>query len=383
MSNSRARIAFYCQHLLGVGHLTRSFAITNQLVSSFDVEFIQGGPDIGKIPDQSVMVHYLSPLQMKESTAELYDPIDGRDVDAVFADRMKVLQEIAGRRFDFLIVELFPFGRKKFKAEILGFIAEIRRLNPKIQVICSLRDILVEKHDYLVRDKKNADLVNQYFDHVFVHSDPNILKLDQTYSAVNEIEKKISYTGFVTESADIPDHECELMNDSGLPQILISQGGGVVGRELLEGFARIVSALPDYFFLFSMGPNAPKDLRTVLVDIIGNCSNYKIVDFLQNFEAELCASKLSASLAGYNTMMNLLNRKSTALVFPYMANREQNLRATAIEKFGALKILRSDDLKSKKLLEIVKNQISNKYPVFEIELDGTTNTRVLLEKLQK
>ena len=35
---------------------------------------------------------------------------------------------------------------------------------------------------------------------------------------------------------------------------------------------------------------------------------------------------LSISLAGYNTLMDILATRTPALVYPYMANREQNMR---------------------------------------------------------
>lgn len=374
---NKPRLAFYCQHLLGVGHLTRSFAIANGLVRDFDLVFIQGGPDIGRKPVDAIRLIELTPLQMRESDSSLYDPKNEISVEDVFQQRAKLLSEIAEEAFDFLVIELFPFGRKKFKAEILPFIQQMRDRNPNLKVICSLRDILVEKDDYKKRDPKIAQLVNEYFDFVFVHSDPKVLALDATFSEAAAIQSKTIYTGFVTEKRQ------SFPKAENSKQILVSQGGGVVGRELLEAFAALVEPMSDYQFLFSLGPNAPKDLRARLCEIAGNSTNYRVVDFLHNFEEELSRSCLSASLSGYNTVMNLLNCRIPALVYPYLANREQSLRAQAIAKYGYLSVLSSGDLRPEVLRSRVEFQLEKSYPESDLQITGVENTAELLKSMQK
>ena len=39
----RPALLFYCQHSLGIGHLTRSFALAAALVPHFRVVFLNGG----------------------------------------------------------------------------------------------------------------------------------------------------------------------------------------------------------------------------------------------------------------------------------------------------------------------------------------------------
>ena len=67
MNRKKSRVLFYCQHLIGVGHLTRSLALVNKLVDRFDVCFVQGGPDIGRLPDPRVDHRFLAPLMMHDT----------------------------------------------------------------------------------------------------------------------------------------------------------------------------------------------------------------------------------------------------------------------------------------------------------------------------
>ena len=41
--STRPALLFYCQHSLGIGHLTRSFALATALAETFHVVFLNGG----------------------------------------------------------------------------------------------------------------------------------------------------------------------------------------------------------------------------------------------------------------------------------------------------------------------------------------------------
>jgi predicted glycosyltransferase len=44
MSDLKPALLFYCQHSIGMGHLTRSFALALALARDFRVAFLNGGP---------------------------------------------------------------------------------------------------------------------------------------------------------------------------------------------------------------------------------------------------------------------------------------------------------------------------------------------------
>ena len=44
MKNSKPALLFYCQHSIGMGHLTRSFALAAALAQDFRIVFLNGGP---------------------------------------------------------------------------------------------------------------------------------------------------------------------------------------------------------------------------------------------------------------------------------------------------------------------------------------------------
>src|ERR1041385_5494594 len=343
MKTSRRKILFYCQHLLGVGHLTRSLAICRGLIERFDVVFVQGGPDIGRSRDAPACRHVqLTPLLMREETSELYDPLNHRAPDRVLAERRAQLDAlIENESFAAVITELFPFGRKKFAGEILHLIAAAKTRNPECLVACSVRDILVEKRDGAERDVKVAALVNERFDLVLVHSDPAMIRLEETFSQTPAIQGRLLYTGFVAGPAP-----AAVEQSWRRPEVLVSMGGALVGAELALAVLEVIPELPHLLFRFVLGPYCPLSLRSAVEQAGAKLGAHRVrpEGFLPNFEEVLSRVSLSISLAGYNTVMNILSTRTPALVFPHRANREQILRAEKLAKLDLLRVLNEADL---------------------------------------
>jgi predicted glycosyltransferase len=347
-----------------------------ELVEHVDVTFIQGGPDAKKTLKHPNFRHiFLDPILMKESDSSLYDPSGKYTPEELMSRRRQQISEVLHQNsFDAVITELFPFGRKKFKPEVLGMIDLVKAKNPKAKVYSGLRDILVQKHDGKARDLQMANIVNEYYDGVFVHSDERILKLDETFQQVSVIADKLHYTGFITEAK--PQENTHIQRQ---PEVLVSMGGGIVGAEMLVAVAETARLLPEFQFRFFLGPYAPTDLRAKLEDIRNQqTKNITVEGFSNNFEAELQKAALSISLAGYNTLMNTLNTKTMALMYPYLANEEQTLRGKKFEPTGTVKMFYPEDLKPEILAPLIRDYAFAFPKNVDINLEGAKNTALLL-----
>jgi predicted glycosyltransferase len=256
-------------------------------------------------------------------------------------------------------------------------IDRVKLKNPKAKVYCGLRDILVQKKDGAVRDLQMAQIVNEYYDGVFVHSDPSILKLEETFQQVSVIADKLHYTGFIAEAKPK-----EFKTPERKPDILVSMGGGIVGAEMLLAVAKTAPLLPEFTFRFFLGPYAPAELRAQLEDIQRKepQATLKVEGFSNNFEAELAQSALSISLAGYNTLMNTLNTRTMALMYPYLANEEQTLRGKKFEPSGTVKMFYPEDLQPKILAELIRTHAYGFPQKFDINIEGAKHTAHMLKK---
>jgi predicted glycosyltransferase len=169
-------------------------------VKEFEVHFVQGGPDIGKtLKHPNFHLHLLAPLLMEEADSSLYDPERKREVKEIFAERANQIEILCGQSYDHVIIELYPFGRRKFRKEVLFLLEKIKSTNPNIKVSCSLKDILVENKGSPRRTEEVVQVVQEHFHKVLVHSDPSVFRLEDTFPSIEKIEDKIVYTGFITE----------------------------------------------------------------------------------------------------------------------------------------------------------------------------------------
>ena len=366
---SRPAILFYCQHLLGIGHISRSLAICQALLDRFDVVFLQGGPDIGRTISSPHFQHvFLPPILMREHDSSLYDPSGKHSLEALWEIRETALREVTDHPFAAVVVELFPFGRNKFKPEILSILSAARRSNPKVKIYCSNRDIMVQKADQSHREEKIVRLLRAEFDHLLVHSDPSMISMDQTFAATPQISDMIEYTGYVAETA--PQYTADKREN----RILVSLGGGAVGDELAMAAIRVANEFPDHPMHILTGPYTSDVARDEMIAASSGRDTVSIQGFSEDFRGELARSRLSISLAGYNTLMDILATQTPALVYPYMANLEQNMRAKALEDRGLLRVLYEDMLDPASLSSAIAERLAAPPVTSSVDLSGAETT---------
>lgn len=370
------KILLYSQHVLGVGHFFRSMQIAHSL-AGHEVLFAEGGQPLqGFVPPPHVKRLALPPIRMDDEFKHL--DTGGQDLESIKAARKKTLME-AFTQFspDVLITELFPFGRKAFRFELMPILEEIQRSDLATKVVCSLRDILVEKRDQKAFERKVIQTLNSFYDLLLIHSDPALVSLDETFSAISEIRVPIHYTGFIVKK--LPGGPIARVRG----RIIASSGGGKVGADLLASCIRAVKLLPEREIELRVfiGPFMEEDHLMQLKALAATDSRIKLLPFSENFLTELASAELSVSMGGYNTCMDILSSGVKALVYPFPQNREQRIRAEKLEGLQVLRIVKNldADLLADAILEALKSGTESSRPF--IDLSGASNTGRYLEQL--
>jgi predicted glycosyltransferase len=373
------KISFYCQHVLGVGHFFRSLEICRAL-SRHQVVLITGGPR----PDAALPAHVtearLPALEMDREFKGLR-AASGADLDAIRRMRRERLTALfETERPDLFLVELYPFGRKAFRFEIDPVLEAIAagRL-PRCGVVCSVRDILVEKETPEKHEARAVGVLNRFFDAVLVHADPRLVRLEETFSRIQEIAIPLTYTGFITPmpAADARQRLRSALGLSPADRLIVaSAGGGSVGMPLLEAAVRASRHLnragKSVLQVFT-GPFLPVVDFERLKRAAGEGTT--VARFTPEFLSYLAAADLSVSMAGYNTTMNLLAARVPALVWPFAQNREQQLRSERLKALGALQLLRDADLEPLRLAALMARMLERaERPEAGVDLNGAQAT---------
>lgn len=389
---TKRRLLFYCQPVLGLGHLVRSLAILRGL-TDFEVWFVNGGAPLGGethhliAPDLHLVD--LPPLVTDREFSEIRPLDPTADPATVGLARQRILIETLARvRPDILLVELYPFGRIKFDFELRPLLEAARMMERAPRIVCSLRDILVAKRDQVAFEQFAITTANNLFDLILVHSDPDFQRLDETFLPIDRLTCPIEYTGYVVPLASAEPHTPATPPVNAEPTIVVSIGGGRVGIELLRATIaacrRIHEALPHRLRIFT-GPYLPEsDWRDLTADR-GEGTWISITRFSPNLVDEMRAASLSISMAGYNTCLNILVAGVPSIVHPFTGNNndEQTRRARKLEKLGVVRVITEEELTPAGLATIIRRMLAEPLPRMQpvIDLRGVTRTAQLLREL--
>ena len=378
------KIILYCQNLVGIGHYLRSLEIC-QAFEGHDVILVTGGPPTGISPPNHVRELRLPELTMDFGFKKLISADNGRSVDQVKKTRQKKIIDLFEREAPALfIVELFPFGRSAFNFELEPVFKAVRKGDfPGSHVICSLRDILVEKKDPIAYEQRVIEMLYSYFDVLLVHSDPSLITLHETFSRVDDIDIPIFYTGFITPKPP-PNARQTIRNQLGLHKqdklVVASAGGGKVGSRLLETVVhafRLMERERSIHLILFTGPLIKDEtfdrLHALSVD------RMQVFRFTRDFVSYLAAADLSVSMAGYNTCMNILAAGVPAMVWPYARNREQGLRAGMLARLKTVETIGEADLQPVGLASLMNKALAGKSRSrVDVDLEGASNTVKML-----
>jgi predicted glycosyltransferase len=374
------KIIYYCQHVLGMGHYFRSLEICKAF-KGHEVILVSGGMSMNMPVPEHVREVSLLPLTMDSNFSRLESDSDIGTVEQIKAARQQALYDLFLTECpELFIVELFPFGRKAFGFELIPIFDGIRQKKLcQSRVVCSLRDVLVEKKDTLAYESRVIALLNQCFDALLIHSDAAIIKLDDTFSRIKDIRIPLVYTGFVTPRPLKGDRTAVRQKrgiDDDSLLIVASAGGGKVGFELLDAVIRafeMISVETDVYLQVFTGPFMESDAVLRLQEM--RTDRISVSRFTADFPAWLCAADLSVSMAGYNTCMNILAARVPSLVWPFSQNREQRLRAERISETGGMWILEDSDLKPAQLAGLMRRTLTERIrPGDFVDLDGAVQT---------
>jgi predicted glycosyltransferase len=379
---TRDRLLFYCQHSLGLGHLARSLRLAEGLTDRFDVRLLNGGRfPAGTAAPAGVDVLNLPPLGHDDRN-ELVSRDPAYTVEEACTRRTELLlAALADARPAVLLIEMYPFGRRKFEFELVPLLDAAAALGPaRPKVVCSLRDILVqrpigqEKHDQRAVTRLNAS-----FDAIVVHADPAFARLEESFHPAIPLRAPVHYTGFVAPPAPapVPDR---------LSRLVVSSGGGMVGEPLVRA---AVEVHRDLFIRTGLrttvvaGPFLPEPVWDWLRDQATQSPVLEAVRRVDDLAGEIARSALSLSQGGYNTTMDLLRAGTPAVVVPYAdgSETEQTVRTARLAELGVLRMVPATALGDREglLAALTAAAAAEPAPV-RLDLSGAENSaRILAE----
>ena len=195
---SPPRLLFYFMHLLGVGHVFRAKRLIEGFArQNISVDIIYGGLPV-ETNYKANSMFYLPPIQSASADYSEYLDAGGNPLSKHYMNERKdnLLKHFETLDPDMILIEAYPFGRRVVRHELAAMIDAAKQRQTPPLIISSVRDILQEGRKP-GRNENTRDIILEKFDNVLVHSDPAVIKLDETFPFANDISDKLTYTGFV------------------------------------------------------------------------------------------------------------------------------------------------------------------------------------------
>jgi predicted glycosyltransferase len=353
--SARPPILVHCQHLLGVGHLTRTARLVRALREAGETVLLaSGGHPVPGLDLGGAEEIALPPLSSRDEAASRVVRPDGEPPDAAYqaARRARLLEVLAARDPAVVVLELFPFGRHALAFELAPVLLAVaddraRRGARAPRVVVSVRDILVTKANPPWYEAAVLAIIRQWVDRVLVHGSPEVVPLSRTFGLADRLGDALVYTGYLGPGPR--PHRTAVPHG----EIVVSAGGGRVGGPL---FSAALAARPRapaaaaHPWRILTGPDLPDDARRSLaacaaaVPPLGERPAVLVESFRPDLDRLLEGAALSVSQAGYNTVMDIVASGVPAVVVPFEASGdEQALRARLFAARGILTVVEEGD----------------------------------------
>lgn len=371
---SAPRILVWVQHLLGTGHLRRALRLAEALVDrGARVLVVSGGPSGAWTPAAGVELLQLPAVRATDGSFTRLVGADGRALDEPLRRARSARLEAAFLEFApaLVVTEHYPFGRGAFAREIGPLIEGAAAA--RIPIAASVRDVLVSKTE---RAKLEAMVARAaLYTRILVHGDPALLPFESSFPLAPALGGRLCYTGYLAPRMPAVAAEARA-------EILVSAGGGAVGRRLCATAAEASALLPGHTWRIVAGPAAAEADLAELALVAG--PGLQVERHRPDLPELVAGAALSISQAGYNTVVETLTAGTRMLLVPFAegAEDEQTRRAEALAARGLARYLPQDRLTPETLAGAAIEALAAPPPdPRSIRLDGAERSAELLLEL--
>lgn len=371
-----ARVFFFVQNLLGIGHVMRAARLARAMSSAgakvtiasggVAVEGLDFGPvELVQLPAIKSGPGGFSDLRLADDT-----PLDDHHREV---RRRQLLAAFAASAADVLLIEAYPFGRRGQRFELHPLVKAAQARLPRPLIACSVRDILQSGRS-LERRMEMVAMVREFFDLVLVHGDRDLVPFQASFPEADLIADRLVYTGIVADPA-------QRIRSDDRHDVIIAAGGGVVGAALFDAAlaARPLTRLADCRWLIVGGPHLPAEDYQRLSR---HCAEggVDLVRFLSDLPARYAKSQIVVCQAGYNTVADLLVAKCRAVLIPFASagESEQSVRARLLQERGLAVTLDESALTPHSLAQAIGTAMALPAQDHDIDLQGAQRTAEIL-----
>lgn len=392
MSGAAAsRLLIYSQDGFGLGHLRRNINI------AYQVRHASPETTILVVADSPAAPFFTLPPQcdfvkiptLVKVDAGVWRPdrlaLDHRELLAV---RTRILEGLVeSYRPDLVLVDHMPHG---IFGELTRPLRTLRRIRRRVRLVLGLRDILGAPVDICRQWRLEGayEAAEAYYDGVCVYGCSDLFDLAREYEFPPAIARKVSYCGYVSrEQAQPP------LDDAGLARmfprrgdslVLVTGGGGADASFFMDKFVdavRLMFPRVSFDAVVSTGPFMHHD-QYLLLRRKARGLPIHVTRHGQDNIRLLQRADLVISMAGYNTISEILRYRKRAIVIPRTGpSLEQTIRTRLMAERGLFTVVHPRELTPEGFAALIRRRLEDA-PVLDRpgipDLDGASKAAARL-----
>lgn len=351
---STPKILLYSHDTAGLGNIRRTLLLAETLQGQYPrsaILIVTGSPMIHafRIPDG---IDYIKLPCLDRVEADRYEPryLTACATEVKQTRKIILTNVVLGFRPDLMIVDKRPSG---IDGELLETLRALRRRCASIKLVLGVRDILddPERTRSSLQKTYFFETIREYYDEVWIYGSKDIFNAVDEYHFPNDIAGKTRFCGYLKRPTTPSERK------SGPPRVLVTTGGGGDGSAMIEAYLDGLIALPRRCALLTtviFGPQMPAQRRAAILERFGYLADVTFLDFEADLTRYYAEADVVVSMAGYNTVCELLSFGRRAVLVPRAEPvREQLIRARLLAKRDYFTMVEPDDLNATTLMNAV------------------------------
>jgi predicted glycosyltransferase len=363
------KVMVYSHDTFGLGNIRRMLAICKHLLKSIpdiSILLVSGSPMIHTFRMPQGLDYIKVPCLGRNEIGELSVKYLNTETTAAIKLRSDLILAAAiNFKPDLILVDKKPYA---LKGELKNSLNYLKKNLPNTKVVLVLRDIL-DSPDATIKEWNNNlyyEGLELFYDQILVLGMSEVFDVVKEYQFPQSIAKKVKYCGYIRrESGESTSHilrqRFHINTEEKL--VLVTPGGGADGYRLIKNYLSSLNYLPRENKLNSLivcGPEMPKYQQEDLSQLAGLYPQVHIQEFTDDLNSYINAADLVVSMAGYNTICEILSMNKRAVVVPRIQpGKEQWIRAERMDKLGLLKAIHPDFVTPESLLDAILGQLNS------------------------
>lgn len=362
----------------GLGHLRRNSNIAVKFVQEApgsSVLMLTGCPPGNPFPLPKGIDFIKVPSLIKVDTG-VYSPhglrISRQKAKAI---RASVIQSAAIQfKPNLFLVDHVPAGTY---GELLPTLWMLKELDEPPAIVLGLRDI-IDTPDVvceLWQKEMTYQTIREYYDEVLIYGCKEVFDSALHYGVTAEFPGRVRYSGYICSQEPIKSRE-QVRADLRLRRenlIVVTTGGGHDGyplmRSCLEAF-HFLGKSSRFEVVLITGPLMDVDHREQL-RAQARGLDARVFDRVEDVPSFINAADLVITMAGYNSLCEVVWLKRKALVVPRLGPRaEQRMRAALFRERGLIDVLDPQEVSPRNLAHrVVEDLERTDFPVVDAQVD--------------